>query len=492
MDMDTSNDQEIIKTPASQDTEGKLTNLDKFVDLISKEPNMRPDFSCQEFIPFLRKHIEWFSSLKPDLVRDIIKRCKFTRVPAETVFIKQGDIGDSMYAILKGTVGVHVIFDSENERECLSKVEAAMSKKKFNKNDLGNEVAQKVEGSCIGEVALVKDNCMRTASCVSVTECDVLVIDRSLYSVSVKEFIEKEFQDKTQFVERNPLFKSWTGRQKNQLIISMKKTRIGFGEKLVRQGHDVDGIYFIYKGDVEVHIDVKLYHKQYPQLYADLKTLLPELIKGTQRDTLPPHLLRKERMKGNKSQRVCILGANETIGSLELILGLDTYIETIISHGECQLLTLKRSQFERTFKKKFAETTLHMLKEALASKLCLYMYQCDPQNVAFLKFFNIKLIDAHVLQQVRRSKYGKVKGSSVGAEKVTKANEGQEVINVLKRLHMNADNAREFPAKDKSEIALAKMDRRLRNWSETTNMNGSKLTSLQSSTITVNYDKHTA
>lgn len=49
----------------------------------------------------------------------------------------------SMFAILRGEVSVHVIFESENERECLNRVEAALSKKKFSKNDFGNEVAQK-------------------------------------------------------------------------------------------------------------------------------------------------------------------------------------------------------------------------------------------------------------------------------------------------------------------------------------------------------------
>ncbi|CAG5131952.1 unnamed protein product, partial [Candidula unifasciata] len=472
---------------------GKQTNLDRFIELIKKEPNMRPDFACQEFIHFLKKHIEWFSTLKPELIREIIKRCKFLKIAPETVFIKQGDTGDSMYAILRGTVGVHVIFETENERECLLRVEAALEKKKFNKNDFGNEVAQKVEGSCIGEVALVNDNCMRTASCIATSACDCLVIDRALYSVSVKEFIEKEFQDKTLFVERNPLFKSWTQRQKNQLIISMRKSRVGFGEKLARQGQEVDAVHFVYKGDVEIHLDAKQYQKQFPQIYSELKTLLPELVKVNPQDTRPPHIIRKERMSRRASLSVCILGANETIGSLEVILNLDSFIETAVSHGECELMSLKRSQFEKTFKKRFAATTLDMLKESLANKLCLYMYQCDPADVAFLKFLNMKLMDGHVLQEVRKSKYGKSKGSHFGAEKATnKSVEQEEVLRVLKKLHMGSENARDLPLEDKSEIALAKMDRRLRIWSETTNLNGSKLARLQSATISLDSNKDIA
>ena len=48
-----------------------------------------------------------------------------------------------MYAILRGKLSVHVIFDPESDKEVHGKVEAAMGKKKFNRNDFGNEVAQK-------------------------------------------------------------------------------------------------------------------------------------------------------------------------------------------------------------------------------------------------------------------------------------------------------------------------------------------------------------
>ncbi|KAK6963990.1 hypothetical protein BgiMline_031183 [Biomphalaria glabrata] len=75
------------------------------------------------------------------------------------------------------------------------------------------------------------------------------------------------------------LLKAWTPRQRNQLVISMKMLKIGYGEKLARQGQDVDNVYFIYKGDIEIQIDSRLYEKQYPQLHSEMKRLLPELTK---------------------------------------------------------------------------------------------------------------------------------------------------------------------------------------------------------------------
>ncbi|GFO08771.1 CAMP-dependent protein kinase regulatory subunit [Plakobranchus ocellatus] len=470
-----------------RDAETKHGNLEKLVALIQREPQSRTDFECQEFVPFLKKHIEWFKDIKAELVHAIIKQCKFLRYPPETVFIKQGDIGDSMYAILQGDVTVHVITDTENEHECFSKVEAAINKKKFNKVDFGNEVAYKGSGTCVGEVALLRDNCMRTASCITATVTDFIVIDRQLYSVSVKEFLEKQYQDKTQFVDRNPLFRLWTPKQRNQLVISLTKVRIGYNERLVKQGREVDGVYFVFKGDVTISIESHRYKRQFPALYTELKKLLPELITESRRATQAPHELRKERLAGHKPQEICILGENEIIGAVEMLLGLESHIETAIAPGECELLMLRRAQFERLFRRKYAAVTLEKLREAQAQKLCLYIYQSDPSRVEFLKFLNMRLMDSSVLQEVKKSKHAKARqAANIGAQKITKSVEEKDIISVLKRLHMNSDSAAELPPEDMSEIALAKMDRRLRVWSEKTNMNGSKLAGLQSSSIILN------
>ncbi|KAK3769256.1 hypothetical protein RRG08_059881 [Elysia crispata] len=467
-----------------REAETKHGNLEKLVALIQREPQMRTDFECHEFVPFLKKHIEWFKDIKAELVHAIIKQCKFLHYPPDTVFIKQGDIGDSMYAILRGDVTVHVITDTENEHECYSKVEAAITKKKFNRNDFGNEVAHKASGACVGEVALLRDNCMRTASCITATATDFIVIDRQLYSVSVKEFLEKQYQDKTQFVDRNPLFRQWTPRQRNQLVISMTKIKLGFNERLVRQGRELDGIYFIFKGDMTISIESHLYKRQFPTLYGELKRLLPELITESRRATQAPHEVRRERLAGRRPQEICILGENEIVGAVEMLLGLESYIETAIAPGECELLMLRRSQFERLFRRKYAALTLEKLREAQAQKLCLYIYQSDPSRVEFLKFLNMRLMDSSVLQEVKKSKHAKARqAANIGAPKLSRSVEEKDIISVLKRLHMNSESAAELPPEDMSEIALAKMDKRLRLWSEKTNMNGSKLAGLQSSSI---------
>ena len=63
------------------------------------------------------------------------------------------------------------------------------------------------EGKSFGEVALLKEDCIRTATVVSDTDTDLVVIDRALYNRSVRDVLEREYTQKTQFVDTNILFK---------------------------------------------------------------------------------------------------------------------------------------------------------------------------------------------------------------------------------------------------------------------------------------------
>jgi len=63
------------------------------------------------------------------------------------------------------------------------------------------------EGKSFGEVALLKEDCIRTATVVADADTDLVVIDRNLYNRSVRDVLEREYEQKTKFVEENSLFK---------------------------------------------------------------------------------------------------------------------------------------------------------------------------------------------------------------------------------------------------------------------------------------------
>lgn len=169
-------------------------------------------------------------------------------------------------------------------------------------------------------------------------------------------------------------------------------------------------------------------------------------------------------------------------GALEMILGLDHYIESACTKSACVLLKLGRPQFDRLMKRKFALPTIENLKENLASRLCLYIYQCPPNDAAFLKYLNMKLADASLMATLRKSKQvfdtnGVFQGAIVDKERSEARTE------LMKRLHMSADRAASLPPEDMSEVVVANMDKRLKLWSEKSNLNGGKLVRLQTAHV---------
>ena len=69
-----------------------------------------------------------------------------------------------------------------------------------------------------------------------------------------------------------------------------------------------------------------------------------------------------------------------------MVLGLDSYIETATSTATCDLLVLRRHQYDRMFKRKYAISAVEKLKVDLATRLCLYIHQTTYNSCAFLKF----------------------------------------------------------------------------------------------------------
>ena len=102
------------------------------------------------------------------------------------------------------------------------------------------------EGASVGEVALTDEtSTIRTASVVVETKTDLMIVDKPLYDRSVKETLAKEFEDKRQFILNNPLFASWAPKYRKQLTMALYKETYAYDSVLVKQGDDVEFVYFI-------------------------------------------------------------------------------------------------------------------------------------------------------------------------------------------------------------------------------------------------------
>lgn len=100
-------------------------------------------------------------------------------------------------------------------------------------------------GVPFGDVALMSEDCVRTATIIAEEVTDLLVVDRALYNRAVKEVLAKEYEDKVAFINNNPLFSAWSPRYKKQLTMAMYKEEFTYNTTLVKQGDPVEVIYFL-------------------------------------------------------------------------------------------------------------------------------------------------------------------------------------------------------------------------------------------------------
>jgi hypothetical protein len=96
-----------------------------------------------------------------------------------------------------------------------------------------------------GDVALMSDDCIRTASVIVDEPSDYIVVDRELYERSVKSVLKKEFEDKTNFIASCPFFKSWMPKYRKQLAMALQKECMPYDSILTRQGDAVENIFFL-------------------------------------------------------------------------------------------------------------------------------------------------------------------------------------------------------------------------------------------------------
>ncbi|CAL1548061.1 unnamed protein product, partial [Lymnaea stagnalis] len=81
---------------------------DKVVNIINKSPADRQDGEIEQILPWFRKKSDLFKSLHTDIVKDIVKNCKFSPTKRDSVIIRQMDKGDCFYIILSGSVAIHI------------------------------------------------------------------------------------------------------------------------------------------------------------------------------------------------------------------------------------------------------------------------------------------------------------------------------------------------------------------------------------------------
>eukprot|EP01135_Chromosphaera_perkinsii_P005333 Nk52_evm14s343 gene=Nk52_evmTU14s343 len=382
----------------------KITNVKS---ILSQEPDVRTEEDIKRMVNFLRNENSFFEKISAGIAFDICKNMKLLAFDPNEMVCRQGDMGENFYIILSGSVDIIVKMDDmksipQPSKEFLDKKNAAeiartmggglgglMGKLKKNlvvkeiienKHAYGNVVGNLGQGSSFGELALLQPDSKRNATIIADTHTETAVIERSIYNKSLKRAHQKDLDEKMDFVGKLPFFRNWSRWSRVQMAMCLNKTEMNFDCPIVRQGSPANKVYFIGSGLAKVVVDLSKAPKNRQNLrYSSLSkadgssgqsgsggssststgfTRGPSVTTRLELNASGGKLKRpwEHPLFKKKTVELCVLGAFEILGDLEVVCDLPNYLSSVYCLECGEIYEVNRDDFLRLLQKKNPET----------------------------------------------------------------------------------------------------------------------------------------
>ncbi|XP_053374419.1 uncharacterized protein LOC123531447 isoform X2 [Mercenaria mercenaria] len=287
------------------------------------------------------------------------------------------------------------------------------------RNKYGKYIAGYGVGNTFGEVALVNRDTFRNASIIADEDTDLIVIDQDLFDRSLRAEQEARYAEIRDFIEEHPFFKDMNTKFKKLLEMSIRKERYIFDTNIIRQGDPVTGLHFILSGSANISIQPKKHVSQYPHLWpfeagVDQIAIEFEHLREMRRaailrkyedpsvwETKPEELvIRREqgyaaiekKMKENHIS-LCSVQNKEVLGDIEMLVNLDTYMQTVRCTSDTTCFVLDTKNFERLVSKKNNPQTMDYMREYVKSKLDTRMHMRHADLVPLMGYLHQKLTE---------------------------------------------------------------------------------------------------
>jgi CRP-like cAMP-binding protein len=181
-----------------------------------------------------------FAILPPEAAQVLAERAVVKPYEPDEVVIREGDLGDACYVVVRGEVAV-----------------------RKHTSDGEVELARLGDGALFGEFALLADR-RRHATVVAVTEAEIYEIPRALLRELAAAFpevgpaLEGFYRERllANLLLTTPLFALVPPDQRPALLARFQPQRIESGAAIIRQGERAGGLYLIVLGAVEVVRDL--------------------------------------------------------------------------------------------------------------------------------------------------------------------------------------------------------------------------------------------
>jgi len=230
-----------------------------------------------------------FRALGIDASRSLVTRMSFVTHDPGTVVIRQGDVGGSLYVIVRGTV--RIVKEQPDGRRI--------------------EISRLSDGEFFGEMALVTDT-PQVASMESVTEVDLLEVSRETLRLLIQDFPQvvpnliKFLKDRLLevFVKTSDLLGPVPEKYRWQLARKFRLYEVAEGKALIREGKPSGGLFILLAGRTAV-----------------------------------------TRTRRGRKLKLGELRSGAVIGEISLITG-GPAVATVYSKTKCWLLVVSAKQFE--------------------------------------------------------------------------------------------------------------------------------------------------
>ena len=188
------------------------------------EPEQRKSGDLQIIFKWIKLH-KILRNVKDSRLLDVCHSLLYFQCPENTEIVHQGDLGDSFYIALQGSLDVFI-------------------------NDIN--VGTMVEGMSFGEKAL-ENNAPRAATIKTTSPCKLMILRASEYKNLVASAQAKTNQEIAEFLHVNSsLFAKVSYARLHFMVKKMVRRALNDGEKVFLQGSKATCIFIVFKGRVEL------------------------------------------------------------------------------------------------------------------------------------------------------------------------------------------------------------------------------------------------
>lgn len=183
------------------------------------------------------KKLPFFTKFPKEIQKMLIEIAELIKYNIGDIIIKQNDIGECMFVILKGSVNIH--------------------RKAPEYHDLEIIVNSIYDGEAFGELALLSDpkanSIRRTASCVAAETTLVVSISKNNYCSIILKKMHDNVIERIQFIKDLPLFSSQNWLSLIPFAASLEPKFFPIGDVVLEQGQVPQGMFILYKGQCKVY-----------------------------------------------------------------------------------------------------------------------------------------------------------------------------------------------------------------------------------------------